>query len=225
MVRLAAFALIGLVASFHPANAQSGPAPGDPKAARDKVVSGVFSSDRVKSDMEANAKKAQGSGTASLQRGRIYFFAWSSMTPSEFEALGRQTVFLIAVWTQKPEELPVKRVYIRADAQELPVIKLSSWKTPVDGGSITAKMYGPNREDGFYLVPGGAMLRKGQIVMDLSANRAGWVVLDLPSNVASADARRFPNPNPGPNMKPNLKTLQAFIQRKFPGFPVPQSLP
>jgi hypothetical protein len=81
-----------------------------------------------------------------------------------------------------------------------------------------------NREDGFYLVPGGAMLRKGQIVLYL-ANRTGWVMMELPSNVATADDRRFPNSDPAPNARPNLKALQAFIQRKFTGFPVPQSLP
>ena len=107
---------------------------------------------------------------------------------------------------------------------ELPIYKVSSWKTPVDSGSLTAKMYGANREDGFYLVPGGAMLRKGEIVLDL-ANRTGWVMLELPSNVASAAPRRFPNPDPAPNAKPNLKTLQAIIQSKFTGFPVPQTLP
>lgn len=221
MRRLAACIMIGLLASLHAAHAQNNPVSGDPK---DKLVSGVFSPDRVRSDQEAFAKKVQDSGVAPLQRGRNFYFSWSSIIPAEFEALARHAVFLFAIWTQKPEELPVKRIYIRADGQELAVDKVSSWKTPVDGGSLTARIYGPNREDGFYLVPGGAMLRKGQIVLDL-ANRTGWAMLELPSNVATNDALRFPNPNPEPNAKPDLRALQAFIQRKFPGFPVPQSLP
>jgi hypothetical protein len=224
MRRLAACIAIGLLASWHAAHAQTKPIVEDQKGPKDRTVSGVFSPDRVKSDQEALAKKAQDSGAAPLQRSRSYYFAWSSMTPAEFEALGRHVVFLISIWTQKPEELPVKRIYIRADGQELPLYKVASWKTPVDSASLTAKMYGPNREDGFYLVPGGAMLKKGQVVLDL-ANRTGWIMLELPSNVASNDARRFPNPNPEPNAKPDLKALQVFIQRKFPGFPVPQSLP
>src|SRR5437870_1811762 len=117
--------------------------------------------------MEAAAKKAQDSGAAPQQRGREYYFLWSSLAPAEFEALGIHTVFLIATWAQKSEELPVKRVYLRVDGHELPIYKVSSWKTPVDSGSLTAKMYGTNREDGFYLMPGGALLRKGEIVMDL----------------------------------------------------------
>jgi hypothetical protein len=51
------------------------------------------------------------------------------------------------------------------------------------------------------------------------------ILLELPSNVASATAKRFPNLDPAPGTKPHLKALQAFIQRKFPGFPVPRSLP
>ena len=189
------------------------------------MVSGVFSPDRVKSDMEGFAKKAQDDGRAPLTRGRLYFFNWTTLSPAEFEALGRHTLFLVAVWTQKGDWLPVQRIYIRADGQERPLYKVSSWKTPVDSGSLAAKVYGANREDGFYLVPGGALLRKGEIVMDLSANQKGWVMLELPSNVASADARRFPNPDPAPNAKPDLKALQALIRRRFTGFPVPQSLP
>ena len=69
------------------------------------------------------------------------------------------------------------------------------------------------------------MLRKGQILIDLSANEAGWILLELPSNVASTGAKRFPNLYPAPGAKPDSKALQAFIQRKFPGFPVPRSLP
>jgi hypothetical protein len=222
MRQFVVFALIGCLASVGIAHAQTSPAPKGPK---DTVLSGEFTPDRVKSDQEAFAKKQQESGKGPLPRGRNYYFSWSTITPAEFEALNRHTVLLLAVWTQKPEELPVKLVHIRTDTQDMTIEKVSSWKTPVDSGSITAKIYGPNREDGFYLMPGGAMLRKGQLRAELSANGAGWILLELPSTVASADAKRFPNLDPAPNAKPDLKVLQAFIRRKFPGFPVPASLP
>jgi hypothetical protein len=85
-------------------------------------------------------------------------------------------------------------------------------------------MYGPNREDGFYLVPGSAMMEKGEIVLDL-ANRTGLVVLELPSNVATDNARRFGDNIAPSNAKPDLKALQSLITRRFPGFPVPRSVP
>jgi len=224
MRRLVACIIIGLVAGCHVAHAQTSPAAETPTPTpKDVKLSGVFSPDRVKTDMEAAAKKAQNSGAAPSTRGHRYYFLWN-LTPAEFEALGRHTLFLFSIWTQKPEALPVKRVYVRANGQDLPIYKVSSWRTPVDKSSLTAKMYGPNREDGFYLVPGNALLQKGEIVLDL-ANQGGWVMMGLPSNVAIRDARRFPNTSPGPNAKPDLRTLPAVVRRMFPGFPVPQSLP
>jgi hypothetical protein len=228
MRRLLACIVISLFASGHAVRAQA-PAPAKPaaedaKGPTDQSISGLISPDRVKSDQEGFAKKAQASGTAPLPRGRGNYFAWNTMTPAEFNGLGRRALFLISIWTQKPEELPVKRVYIRANGQELPVYKVSSWKTAVDSGSLTATMYGPNREDGFYLVPASAMLEKGEIVLDL-ANRTGWVQLELPSNVATDNARRFGDNIAPPSAKPDLKALQSLVTRRFPGFPVPRSLP
>ena len=224
MRRLVTGIIISLLANWPAAQGQTSPAPEGPKVPSDKSISGLISPTRVEADQEDSAKKAQDSGAQPFQRGRKYYFTWSSMAPAEFEALARHTLFLISVWTQKAEDLPVKRIYIRADGQELPVYKVASWKTLVDSGSLTAKMYGANREDGFYLVPGGALLRKGQIAMDLR-NRTGWVMMELPSNVASNDPRKFPNLDSVPNSKPDLKALQGLIQRRFPGFLVPQSLP
>jgi hypothetical protein len=224
MRKFTATIIISLLASCHAVYGQTHPVPGDTKAPTDKLISGVFSPARVESDQEAFARKAEESGAKPFQHGRNYYFLWNAMTPPEFEALARNTLFLISVWTQKSEDFPVKRVYIRADGQEFPVYKVAGWQTWVKDGSLTAKMYGPNREDGFYLVPGRALLKKGQIVLDLR-NQTGWVMMELPSNVASNSAQRFPNLNSAPNTKPDLKTLQELIQRRFPGFLVPQSLP
>jgi hypothetical protein len=219
--------MIAWPAVRHGAQAQSPPPGGGqaqpvppPAVPNDQSISGVNSPYRVAADQEERARKQQ----TPQPRARAVYFIWNSISPAEFEALGRRTLFLFAIWTQRPEELPVKRIYIRADNQDQEIYKLSSWRTPVDPGLLTAKVYGTNREDSFYLVPGAAMLRQGQIVLDL-ANRTGWDMMDLPSNVASDNAKRFRNLDPPPNPKPNLKILQAIIQQKFTGFPAPQSLP
>jgi hypothetical protein len=217
--------VIALFVGWHAVQAQTSPPSGAAKPPTDKRVSGEFTPARLEADEEASAKKAQDAGQSPHQRDRRFVFTWSSLSPAEFDALNRHTVFLIAVWTQKAEELPVKRVYIRANGREVPVYKVSSWKMPVDGKSATAKMAGANREDGFYLVPGSAMLSKGELVADLTTGRTGWVLLELPSKVASADGKRFANTEPAPNRKPDLKALQDVVKRKYPGFPVPQSLP
>jgi hypothetical protein len=48
-------------------------------------------------------------------------------------------------------------------------------------------------------------------------------MLQLPSRVITPE--KYPNPDPPPGARPDLKTLQTVIRRKFPGFPVPLALP
>jgi hypothetical protein len=86
--------------------------------------------------------------------------------------------------TQSADELPVKRVYLRMPDREIPILKLASWRRNVDQTLVTYKMYGPYREDGFYLFPYSAYLRIAQIQMDF-ANRSGLPVLEFPSLLAS----------------------------------------
>jgi hypothetical protein len=223
MGRLALFALFGALTFVAAANAQPASAPRP--APKDHVIRGEFTPDRVKADQEAAANKRLASGQGPAARGRAYYFAWGSMEPAEFEALGRNIVFLIATWTQKADEIPVKRVYLHTETGDIAVRKISSWKTSVEPDSATAKMYGSNREDGFYLVPGSALLRKGQLHIELGGKAGDLVMLELPSTVASAAPNRFANLDPAPNGKIDLKALQNFVRRKFPGFTVPSSLP
>ena len=191
-------------------------------AAQAEEVRGVYTPDRIKSGLEASARKAQEAGkrpSARFKRSILLL----SVTRPEFEALSKYTLLFLATWTQKSEELPVKRLFIRANEKEIPVEKVSTWPTEVDKNSATAKMYGPYREDGFYLVPTGALLRDGELVLDMSANRTDWVIDEFPDETASAKPQRDPDPVPG--AKPDLKTLQTLIRRRFTGFPVPLALP
>jgi hypothetical protein len=184
-------------------------------------VRGAYTPDRIKSDAEASARKAQDAGKSPSPRFKRSILLLS-VTRAEFEALGKYTLLFLATWTQKSEELPVKRLFIRANDKETPVRKVSSWPTEVDKNSVTAKMYGPYREDGFYLVPHGALLREGELLVDMSANRTDWEILELPEKSAAAKPQRDPDPAPG--AKPDLKTLQELIRRRFNGFPVPLAL-
>jgi hypothetical protein len=85
-------------------------------------------------------------------------------------------------------------------------------------------MYGPFREDGFYLFPFSAYIRIAQIQMDLAANRSSLPVIEFPSASAPDWLRTRQNPDPVLGL-PNLRTLQEFIKRRTSGFPIPTSLP
>jgi hypothetical protein len=132
---------------------------------------------------------------------------------------------LLTVITQKAEELPLNKVYVRAGGNDVPIMKISNWRSDVATGTLAHKVYGPYREDGFYAIPTGMLVRDGQLLIDFAANRNGLVFLQLPSTAAPQNTKNFPNLDPEPNAKPDLKALQALIQLKFPGFPLPKALP
>jgi hypothetical protein len=138
---------------------------------------------------------------------------------AEFDALGRYAVIILTVVTQRADELPLKRVYLRMPDRELPVLKIASWRKNVDQTLATYKMYGAYREDGFYLFPTAAFLRIAQLQVDLAANRSGLPVLELPFRGGPNWLRTLPNPDPLPGARPNLKALQEFITRQTSAFP------
>jgi hypothetical protein len=217
--RLAAAAIIGLVAASL-AHAQTTSAPDAPEG---KLETGVVTPERVTQQIEEWAKQRQESGGPSARVSHVWIFFAGG--PNEFAALGRYSVLLLTVVTHKAEELPLKRVYIRANDRDVPVQKLSSWRGDVDSALLTRKIYGPYRETGFYLLPTGMTLRDGQLLADFAANRTGMPILQLPNKGAPDRVKRFPNLDPTPRAKPDLKALQALLGQRTSGFPIPKSLP
>lgn len=217
--RLAAAAIIGVVAASL-AHAQTPPAPEAPDG---KLETGVVTPERVTQQIEEWAKQRQDSGGPSARVSHVWIFFAGG--PNEFAALGRYSVLLLTVVTQRSEELPLKRVYIRANDQEVPVQKLSSWRGDVNSALLTHKIYGPYREAGFYLLPTGMTMREGQLLTDFAVNRTGMPILQLPNKGTPDQVKRFPNLDPTPRAKPELKVLQALLEKRTAGFPIPRSLP
>jgi hypothetical protein len=207
-------ALFGVALAALPAHAFN------TRGSSDKEVSGAITPERVKSDAEEQSGKLQ----ESLPR-RATFYSKFIIDAKEFAGLAKYNLFLFAVWTQKAAELPIKRIFIRAlHGQEIPALNVSSWRTPVDQGSATAKRFGPYRQDGFYLFPSGAMTREGQIIMDLTSGASEMVMMELPSTVVAGWQGKILSGDPAPGAKPQLKALQDLIRREFPGFPVPTAV-
>ena len=219
MGRLAAAATIGLVAASL-AQAQTTSAPDAPDG---KLETGVVTPERVTQQIEEWAKQRQESGGPSARVAHVWIFYAGG--PNEFAALGRYSVLLLTVVTQRSEELPLKRVYIRTNDRDVPVQKLSSWRGDVDSALLTHKIYGPYHETGFYLLPTGMTMRDGQLLADFAANRTGMPILQLPNKGTPDQVRRFPNLDPAPRAKPELRVLQALLEKRTAGFPIPKSLP
>jgi hypothetical protein len=221
MKRVTAMFLAGLIAMVAPAFAQTSPKD-PPKGPISKVVQGAYSPERINSEIEGIAKKRTDPNPA--PRGRFFTITYAE-NANEFAGLRRYSVMLLTAISQKSEELPLKRVFIRANGQDVPLQKILSWRSDVGAGTLAHKIYGPYREDAYYLIPTGMMVREGQMMLDHAANAANVNFLQLPSTAAPEATKNFSNLDPEPNSKPDLKMLQALIARKFPGFPVPKSVP
>lgn len=186
-------------------------APPSASAPVDRAMTGPVPPERVLAEIEAAAKRQEGK---IFSFGRWFNFRTSASDPTFAAALGNHAVMLITILVQKPEQLPVRRVYLRTpDGRETPLAQVSSWHSQLDEKRPGAKEYGRYREDGFYLVPISTMLREGTIMYDF-ADRPGVALLQLPSKALQG------RPDPGPPAPVESNGLKAFIARLFPGFPV-----
>ena len=80
----------------------------------------------------------------------------------------------------------------------------------------------PRTKTGFYLLPTGMTMRDGQLLADFAVNRTGMPVLQLPNKGAPDQVKRFPNLDPAPRPKPELKVLQALLEKRTAGFSLPR---
>jgi hypothetical protein len=191
-----------------------------------KPLPGAWTPQRQAEQIEAKAKQHEEYYGYPRELERSYYFVvWDPVDAAEFSAMARYSLMLLSVLTQKSEELPLKRVYLRTVDREIPLVKISSWRATVEQSLLTHKMFGPYREDGFYLFPTAAYLRVGQIRADFALSRSGLPIIEFPTESVPAWLKELQNSDPEPNALPSLKMLQAFIKRKTSGFPIPDSLP
>jgi hypothetical protein len=229
-------ALISMVVVVSPSLAQNNPLnqPDLPKSSPfqekgsgfGKPLPGAWTPQRQAEQIEAKVKQHEEYYGYPRELERSYYFVvWDPVDAAEFSAMARYSLMLLSVLTQKSEELPLKRVYLRTVDREIPLVKVSSWRATVEQSLLTHKMFGPYREDGFYLFPTAAYLRVGQIRADFALSRSGLPILEFPTESVPAWLKELQNSDPEPNALPSLKMLQAFIKRKTSGFPIPDSLP
>jgi hypothetical protein len=133
---------------------------------------------------------------------------------SEYAAMGKYGVVLIAGIARDPAELPLARVFIRAEGHDFPLKRLWSGRRAVTPGSALEQMFGVNRQDDFYLVPI-ALLKPGAFLgCDFAAHRKDFVMgaVDTPQvGFVIVDKDR------SPGAEPSEVVLRAFFAREYPG--------
>jgi len=147
-------------------------------------------------------------------------FAWP-MSREEYRATAKFVVVLVVAVSQQEQELPLKRLYVQSGGRTVALQKIASERRSVPEGSEVEKVFGRFREDSFYLAPAGAMMRKGDLLIDFAINRSGFRVYELPGTPPDF-VRADRNPNPARGAKPDPGALRAMIEREYAGFKLPE---
>ncbi len=135
----------------------------------------------------------------------------------EYARLDGHAVLLITTLSQERGELPLRRVYASAGGQEveLKLLKLVLSEQTA-AGDLSAKTFGPFREDALYLLPLHMRARAGELLADFAINRTRMKVVDfgtpLPDDVSKFGIK------PPTGSGPAADALQAFIRREYPSF-------
>jgi hypothetical protein len=139
--------------------------------------------------------------------------AWPS-TIREYESAGKYGVLLVAAASAEPQELPLRRVYLRVDAVDVPLQMVVEFPTKVSSTSPLGSAVGRFREDAFYLVPISLMKRHGLLLADFGDSRSEFRLAELPFQPPSfTDADDDPRPT-----EPDQVAVLALMRREFPGY-------
>lgn len=174
--------------------------------------------DRRLEDQAERVKKI----APSADRVALVDFSWP-ISEAEYRATGKFVAVLIVAVSRNEQELPIKQVYVRTGGRNVPLHKVASIRRTVPENSLAASVIGRFREDSFYMAPAGAMMRKGELLIDFAINRSGFRVYELPGTPPPF-VRSDRNPDPAPDAKPDLKAARAMLEREYPGFDLPADL-
>jgi hypothetical protein len=144
----------------------------------------------------------------------VYDVGWP-VDVAEYRALGKHGVLLVAALSQQADELPLRRVYTLAGSKIIPLQRLFSTRRAVPAGSLAHKVFGPYQEEGFYLVPAGALMQEWLLFCDFAKNRNEFSISRsamTPPEFIQADRDRRVTAKPIP------AALRAFLEREYPGF-------
>jgi len=162
--------------------------------------------------LAARAAEVQNMAPQGASRYVMFDLAWAT-TPEEHRKLGGNAVMYLAAFSKREDELPLSRVYARFGGKTVVLQKISSERTEVAKDTIVHRIFGPYRENSFYLVPAGVW-RNGEIGCDFATNRKDFGItrgpLEPPAFIQKERANR-------PAGKPAPEAVQALIQREFPG--------
>lgn len=206
-------ALLALLAFALPAHAQVL----STREYTDEVVTPAVMGKRI-DDRALEIQRTYPAGTTAART--IQINTATANSAAENQAIGGNVMVLLAVVTHRSEELPLKRAFFRlTSGEEVPLTFLDRSRQPVDPESPAYALYGPYREDSFYLMPLHLLAAEGSIFADFAANRTDFRIYQFP--IEPPDFWSAGQPS---GQTPDRAALASMFVREFPGYPTPPDL-
>jgi hypothetical protein len=139
--------------------------------------------------------------------------------PQEFAALDGNAVLVVTALSHDQAELPLKRVYVKADGQTIELKRITHMLSQEAAKSLAAKTFGQYRMDGMYLLPVYLRAQPGELTADFARNRDGFVLSRFGGDEGTKLGGLPLTPPSGQG--PSADILKKFIAREFPGFKLP----
>lgn len=202
--------MLAMMASVSAQEAASGPSDAKEAPAEHRVTP-----DDIDKRIEERAAEIQKIAPKGAARYVVYDIAWPA-TAEEYRALGRHAILFLSAISQNTDELPLKQVYTRQGGKSIPLKQLSSRRRDVPPGSLTHTMFGPYREDSFYLLSVGALMQEWKLLTDFAKNRNEFSI-----SLSQLNPPRFIQTDRTRNAgKVDPAALKAILEREFPAFEV-----
>jgi len=134
----------------------------------------------------------------------------------ELADLDGHAVLLLSVLVQDQSELPLKKVYVLLDGQQ---VELHQFKQVLSkqqsADSVPVKTFGAYRMDALYLLPMYLRTKPSELMVDFAQNREGLKVATFGTPLPAALAALPIKTPTGINIQ---NALEVFVKREFPSF-------
>lgn len=152
---------------------------------------------------------------APIPRVGLYDIAYPA-NATEYNLMDGYAVMLVTVLSQRADELPPKRVFLKVRSKTVELRLISSVFFDGDPGKAVAEVFGRNRWDGLYLLPAYLRREAQGIMMDFARNRDGFQIGRFPEQDPE-EVKDVPVTKPAVG-RPNADALARLVAREFPGF-------
>jgi hypothetical protein len=134
---------------------------------------------------------------------------------SEYVALGKHAVLLIAAVTHDPAELPIARVYLEKENGVIPLQEIGSFLCRTTSESTVERVLGGYRENALFLLPLSAYFQPAKLMVDFARNRSGFQLIQFPEQIKVEFVLADPERSQDSTSAVSTDALNAMVLREY----------